>query len=413
MAWSYATDWIRAIHMFHYRLTEILPEDKLFFKDTVGIRQEIDFNCYLTSMLRLQRAIAMACDTWQIDSTAEIAKAIEQFKASNPYLKTLRHPNEHFDDYLNQKGRLKDTDSRAMAVWKMEINGKAIYRQGSVILAQIGTPVSKQKSWKIEWLDQEFDIDKASQSADILYATFIKWFKKLPKTTLDPMNDNHLVRVFTDANDECGERHAIILDETKSISSSERQAVAAKLGYDETIFINNLSAGDISIFTQTKEIPFAGTAAIAAAWLISELNKQPLKSLHCSGKIISTWQDNGLTWVKASLDTAPAWNHKQLESTEAIDRITPEEAKTMEHTMVWAWTDEKRGLVRARTFAIDWDIPEVEANGSGSMMLASQLEREVEIRHGKGSVIFARPAPNNYADIGGLVCEDDTDKERA
>lgn len=181
MAWSYATDWIRAVHMFHYRLVEELPEDKLFFGDTVGIRQEIDFNCYLTSMLRLQRAVVMACEVWQDNSTNELLQAIEKFKNDNPYIKPLRHPNEHFDDYLNQRGKVKNTDSRAMGVWKMQVNGRSILRQGTVILASIDAPTTTQKGWKIEWLDQEFDIDAASDSADELYKSFIKWFKAIPK----------------------------------------------------------------------------------------------------------------------------------------------------------------------------------------------------------------------------------------
>lgn len=69
--------------------------------------------------------------------------------------------------------------------------------------------------------------------------------------------------------------------------------------------------------------------------------------------------------------------------------------------MVWAWINKPKGLIRARTFAADWDIPEAQGNGSGSMLLASSVGRPIQIKHGKGSVIFAKPAPNNRADIGG------------
>lgn len=74
--------------------------------------------------------------------------------------------------------------------------------------------------------------------------------------------------------------------------------------------------------------------------------------------------------------------------------------------MVWAWIDKKRGLVRARTFAPDWGILEDQANGSGSMQLAKRLGKRLEIYHGLGSVIYARPKNNSFADIGGRVIED-------
>ncbi|MGH9421068.1 MAG: PhzF family phenazine biosynthesis protein, partial [Thermoanaerobaculia bacterium] len=72
---------------------------------------------------------------------------------------------------------------------------------------------------------------------------------------------------------------------------------------------------------------------------------------------------------------------------------------------VWAWIDERQGLIRARTFAPDWDIPEAQGNGSGSMVLAAIVDRVIEIKHGEGSVIFAKPAPDGSADIGGRVVE--------
>jgi predicted PhzF superfamily epimerase YddE/YHI9 len=60
-------------------------------------------------------------------------------------------------------------------------------------------------------------------------------------------------------------------------------------------------------------------------------------------------------------------------------------------------------MIRARTFAADWGIPEDEANGSGAMRLASTLGKTLEIHHGKGSVIYARRANERFAEVGGRV----------
>ncbi|HUD44447.1 MAG TPA: hypothetical protein VMR41_02810 [Patescibacteria group bacterium] len=121
---------------------------------------------------------------------------------------------------------------------------------------------------------------------------------------------------------------------------------------------------------------------------------------------IKTWQKDEITWVRADISTMPLWHHKQMESVEEVERITLQETTKMEHTMVWAWIDENKGLIRARTFAKDWEIPEAEGNGSGAMLLANTLKRAIEIKHGKGSILYAKPAQNGFVDVGGRVEED-------
>lgn len=99
----------------------------------------------------------------------------------------------------------------------------------------------------------------------------------------------------------------------------------------------------------------------------------------------------------------PPWNYIQLKNYQAVEQISLEETKDWQHTMAWAWVDEAKGLIRARTFATDWDIPEAQGNGSGSMLLAARLGVPIEVKHGAGSVIFARPAPGGCADIDGRI----------
>ncbi len=73
--------------------------------------------------------------------------------------------------------------------------------------------------------------------------------------------------------------------------------------------------------------------------------------------------------------------------------------------MAWAWLDKPKGQVRARTFAPDWGISEAMSNGSGAMLLAFHLNCALELCHGEGSVIYARPDGENYARLGGRVAE--------
>lgn len=223
---------------------------------------------------------------------------------------------------------------------------------------------------------------------------------------IEPMTDVHILRVFVDKEDKFGDTAPVVIDESKKISDEERQSLASKIGAAETAFVNNIASASISIMHTQGEVDFAGVPALGAAYLLTKLNHKPITTMKGRGGDISVSQDTELTWVQASLTTMPPWHHKQLKSAQEVEQIKLEETKSWEHTMVWAWIDKTKGLVRARTFVADWDIPEAQGNGSGSMMLAAMLNREIEIEHGEGSVIFARPAPNNCADIGGRIVEE-------
>lgn len=216
----------------------------------------------------------------------------------------------------------------------------------------------------------------------------------------------HTLRVFVDEKGNFGNPVGIILDEGKKIDSKERQQIATKLGYSESVFINNLSLSSVSIFNPRKEVPFAGHAMVGTAWLISKLRNHPIDSLTCPGGSIKTWRDKDKTWIRASLGVMPSWQYEQLKNATEVECLSPAITLSKEHTFVWAWVDENRGLIRARTFAPDWGIPEDEANGSGSMKLAVTLGRSIEILHGKGSIIYAKPWKPDFSDLGGRVVED-------
>ncbi|MEK7571776.1 MAG: PhzF family phenazine biosynthesis protein [Patescibacteria group bacterium] len=215
-----------------------------------------------------------------------------------------------------------------------------------------------------------------------------------------------LLRIFTDKADNLGDLASVVIDEGKRISDADRQVVAKKINTGETIFVNDIETAKISVIHPQGEIDFAGVGVLGASWFLTKLRGKPTNALLGRAGEIKTWQEGKIVWVRANASTMPPWHHKQLDSAELIERITLQETAKMDHTMVWAWIDESKGVIRSRTFAKDWDIPEAEGNGSGSIMLANILKRDIEVRHGKGSVIFAKPAPNNFADLGGLVIED-------
>ncbi len=225
------------------------------------------------------------------------------------------------------------------------------------------------------------------------------------------MIDVHLLRVFADETGRFGDNATIVLDEDRSISDSSRRDIAERLNDSystvETAFVNSVDRRDISIVHQQGEIDFAGVVALGAAWFFEELAGEPISSMTSRGGNIDVFSDDGVSWVRAGLDAMPPWNHVQMESALDVEAIDVADTAKWDHRMVWAWLDRDAGVVRARTFATDWDIPEAQGNGSGSMMLAAQLDRPIRIVHGDGCVIHARPAGGDHADIGGRVVQQD------
>jgi predicted PhzF superfamily epimerase YddE/YHI9 len=220
------------------------------------------------------------------------------------------------------------------------------------------------------------------------------------------MTDAHILRVFVDKNDKFGDIAPVVIDEEKRIPDDKRQLLAGKIGAPETVFINSVADASISIMHSQGEIDFAGVGILGAAWLLNKLRNEPTQIIHGRGGDIRTWQNGEVTWVRAGTAKIPQWNYKQLASAGEVENIKLQETLDLEHTMVWAWIDEAKGNIRARTFAGDWDIPEAMGNGSGAMLLAQKLNRDIELRHGQGAVIFAGPAPNGQVDLGGRVVEE-------
>ena len=65
--------------------------------------------------------------------------------------------------------------------------------------------------------------------------------------------------------------------------------------------------------------------------------------------------------------------------------------------------DEDAGLIRSRVFVPELGVSEDEATGSAAILLAADLDREIEISQGRGSRLHARPVPGGRVEVGGRV----------
>ncbi|MEU4317471.1 PhzF family phenazine biosynthesis protein [Nocardia fluminea] len=215
-----------------------------------------------------------------------------------------------------------------------------------------------------------------------------------------------VVRVFTDPDGRYGNPLGVVADGASIAAPADRQALAARLGYSETIFIDDFEQGSIQIFTPAVELPFAGHPTVGAAWVLArELGRHPECILTAGGQI-RTWSDGGVVWIRGPLAATPPWWHERLDTAGVVEALSGPLSPEQDATQVWAWQDEQAGVVRARVFAARYGVAEDEACGSASMRLAAALGRRLTIHHGEGSVVFADPGPPGTADVGGWVSSD-------
>ncbi len=109
---------------------------------------------------------------------------------------------------------------------------------------------------------------------------------------------------------------------------------------------------------------------------------------------------------RAPLAAAPPWRLNHVADPTAVDAMTEPPHPDQDADQFWAWIDQQVGTVRARVFAARYGVPQDEACGSASMLLAAHLGRAITIQHGSGSLVQASPAPNGMADLGGRVVWD-------
>lgn len=213
----------------------------------------------------------------------------------------------------------------------------------------------------------------------------------------------HVLRVFADEAGSYGNPLGVFLDGGE-VPEERRQAVAADLGFSETVFVDDAAGGRCRIFTPGLELPFAGHPMVGSAWLLAQ-EGYPAELLRPPAGEVEARREGGLTFVAARAEWSPRWELVELHDPAEVDRLTgPLSGEQL--VFYWAWLDRGAGLVRARCYSIEDGIGEDEATGSAAIMLAAALERPLRIRQGLGSLLQAAPLGEGRAEVGGRVVLD-------
>jgi predicted PhzF superfamily epimerase YddE/YHI9 len=208
----------------------------------------------------------------------------------------------------------------------------------------------------------------------------------------------HVLKVFVGEGGAGGNPLGVFLGGGE-VPDGERQAVAADLGFSETVFVDDPERGELHIFTPTTELPFAGHPLVGTAWLLAREGSEVSALRPPAGEVKVRFED-GAAFVTGRPEWAPAFEEIELGSPAEVEALTgPPDGHDL--VGVWAWEDEGIGRVRVRVFAPRVGVEEDEATGAHAVRLAALLGREIEIWQGEGSLILAEPQSDGSVEIGG------------
>jgi predicted PhzF superfamily epimerase YddE/YHI9 len=218
------------------------------------------------------------------------------------------------------------------------------------------------------------------------------------------MAELHVLRVFVAPGGTGGNPLGVFLDGA-AVPDGRRQAVAADLGFSETVFVDDPASGRVRIFTPAGELPFAGHPLVGTSWLLARERTAVAVLRPPAGEVPTFLDGDGVTWIRGRAEWAPQMSFRQFDDPGQVDALdgAPEGLGFVD---CWAWEDEAAGRVRARVFAPAFGIAEDEATGAAAVRLVSRLGRPLTIRQGAGSLLHARPGPDGFAEVGGEVSLD-------
>jgi predicted PhzF superfamily epimerase YddE/YHI9 len=218
------------------------------------------------------------------------------------------------------------------------------------------------------------------------------------------MAELHVLRVFVAPGGTGGNLLGVFLDGA-AVPEGRRQAVAADLGFSETVFVDDPASGRVRIFTPAAELPFAGHPLVGTGWLLATERTAVAVLRPPAGEVPTFLDGDGVTWIRGRAEWAARMSFRQLEDPGQVEALTgaPEGLGFVD---CWAWEDEAAGRVRARVFAPAFGVAEDEATGAAAVRMVSRLGRPLTIRQGAGSLLQARPGPDGTAEVGGEVVLD-------
>ena len=212
------------------------------------------------------------------------------------------------------------------------------------------------------------------------------------------------LRVFTDANGDFGNPLGLVF--AGAVPANDRQRIATELGYNETIFVEAPTPGFGSaraeIFTPAIDLPFAGHAAVGAAWWLRERGT-PMRTLQLRAGVVEVGYSGDVVTIEASAGWTPGIALHELKSPQDVLDADPDDYPDGVPHYLWAWIDKSAGHIRSRALTPELGVDDDEATGAAAIRITEYLGRDLTITQGKGSVIYTWWSPRGWITLGGRV----------
>jgi len=235
-----------------------------------------------------------------------------------------------------------------------------------------------------------------------------------------------ILRVFTDGAE--GGNHLGVVADSVKLDSDRMQAIAADLGFSETVFIDWPAGGvpRVRIFTPTAELPFAGHPLVGAAWLLLHAGPGGVDRVTCEIGEVGIATDGDQVWIEPPFrqparvqadppthgwcSPARAWEVEmplpysvwQMETPDQVGALEPPPSE-LGMTLVWAWLSAP-SRVKARFFAPGVGVIEDPATGSAAVALAAALRSD---GLASGNVRISQGAEMGHPSVIDLTWEGD------
>lgn len=208
------------------------------------------------------------------------------------------------------------------------------------------------------------------------------------------MRNCDVIRVFTRAGR--GGNHLGVVTDLSGLETDGMQAIAAELGFSETVFVGGSAGGAIPvrIFTPAREMPFAGHPLVGAAWFLEDTRSVSSGVFATGVGEVGFETSEGVGWITPPFNQdvvegavgPPEWTQPQHSSTvrmpleyqvvefDSVDVVAGLGVPSVADSIyAWAWV-EADVRVRARFFAREHGVVEDPATGSAAVALAASLK---------------------------------------